>query len=125
MSIDKIYEYTKITGDAMYDTYGHILGHYFRNSYYVMKTIDSFNSNRLNDYRALYRAQFSRYEIALGLINALSSRSSVSMIDFIKKYDILKDLYQPDLYVFKLSNNKDLINELLGKASEHLRKKNR
>lgn len=120
LSSVEIYEYTKLAADAIYDVYGHILGHYFRNSYYVMKTVDDFNSDKIDNYRALYGAQFSRYEISLGLYNALSSKSSILMINYIKTYKILKDLYEPDLFLFELSNDPKLIEELLNKVSENL-----
>lgn len=120
LSLDEIYDYTRIAADAIYDKYGHILGQYFRNLYYVMKTTSALKSEHSEDYKPLLRAQISRYEIALNVYNALSSRSGVSMIGYLEEYKIFKDLYEPDICLFELSNDRNLISDLMNKSNEYL-----
>lgn len=120
------YNYYKVfnkVGDIIYNKYGHILGHYFRNDYYVMKIILGFNSDSSQSYRRLYRAQISRYEIALSLVNAVSSLSSIKNIELLKDYDIFKDFYKQDFSIFKNKTHEKvntIINGMLEKASEKL-----
>ncbi|KAA6331865.1 hypothetical protein EZS27_019574 [termite gut metagenome] len=111
--------------DFFYKEYGHILGHYFRNMYYVMDTINDFSSGK-DKYKKIFRAQISRYEIALGLFNAVSSKSSPMMIKYLREYEIFKDIHPDDVTwlkeiikkdkqekVIKEEVNKDYINPLL------------
>lgn len=91
--------------DFIYREYGHILGHYFRNMYYVMDTIDKFYDKK--NYKELFRAQLSRYELALGIFNAVSSNSSDRMIYLLKEFKIFKDTYPDDIAVLKILMNKN------------------
>ena len=125
LSIENIYVYIRKAADIIYDEYGHVLGHYFRNFYYVMKTTDTFNGKNSKNYKPLLRAQISRYEIAMNVYNALSSRSGVSMIEYLESYQIFKDLYDKDIFLFELSKEEDLLSELLNKSKEYLRNKER
>lgn len=103
--MEKNSEYIKVIADFMYEEYGHILGHYFRNMYYVMDTIDSFSDKK--NYKELFRAQLSRYELALGLFNAVSSNSSDKMIHLLKEFEVYKDIYPNDITILKVLMNKD------------------
>lgn len=113
-------EYMREVSDAIYDKFGHVLGHYFRNNFYAMRIIDGFDGGSSNDFKQLFRAQISRYEIALGLYNALSSKSSVNMIALLKKYDIFKDLYQKDIYIFSVLGSTSYLSDFLDKHSNKL-----
>lgn len=86
--------------DYIYKEYGHITGHYFRNMFYVMRAIKSFSNNE--KYVGLFRAQLSRYELALGLFNAVSTNSSKEMIDLLKEFKVFKDIYPDDITIIKI-----------------------
>lgn len=110
-SLDKkdyalIYQSIKYTADIVYKKYGHILGHYFRNMYYVMDTINNFSDKK--NYKELFRAQLSRYELSLGFYNAVSSRSSLKMVKLLEEFDVFKDLYEEDISILKLANEKGM-----------------
>lgn len=107
MDISKLVSIIKRSADYFYKEYGHITGHYFRNMYYVVETIHRFKTE--DNYINMYRAQLSRYELALGIYNAMSSRSSLQMITLLKDYDIFKDVFKDDvLFVKALCNNLNL-----------------
>ena len=91
--------------DFIYKEYGHILGHYFRK----MDTIDRFSDKK--NYKELFRAQLSRYELALGLFNAVSSNSSTRMIHLLKDFKIFKDTYPNDITVLKVLMDKGVSND--------------
>lgn len=97
------YEYTKIVADFLYKEYGYILGHYFRNMYYVMDTINNFSDKK--NYKELFRAQLSRYELTLGIFNAVSSNSSPKMVLLLEEFDIFKDVYRDDLTLLQAVND--------------------
>lgn len=99
-SIEIKFELMKIVADFLYKEYGHILGYYFRNMYYVMDIISGFYTmERSFDFKAVFRAQLSRYELALGIFNAVSSNSSSKMVELLEKFDLFKDVYSDDLTV--------------------------
>jgi hypothetical protein len=117
--------------DIIYRDYGHILGHYFRNMYYIIDTIDNFrgDDDYKQKYAKLFRAQLSRFEIALIICNAVSSQSTVKVITLLEKYEILNGFYNQDLfYTNNIPNNtinnsqkdkgKILINEILEEAKK-------
>jgi len=82
--------------ETFYKYYGHLLGHYFRNVHYVLEHIDSINDSE--KYSKIFRAQLSRYELALMYYNSLSSMSSESHVTLLLKYDIFNGLYSSDLF---------------------------
>lgn len=109
------YGYTKLVADFIYKEYGHILGHYFRNMYYVMDTINNFSDKK--NYRELFRAQLSRYELTLGIFNAVGSNSSTKMVQLLEEFDIFKDVYPNDLTLLQAAtdglNSQDIIRSIL------------
>lgn len=109
------YEYTKLVADFLYKKYGHILGHYFRNMYYVMDTINNFSDKK--NYRELFRAQLSRYELTLGIFNAVGSNSSTKMVQLLEEFDIFKDVYPDDLTLLQAAtddlNSQSIIRSIL------------
>ncbi|MBF9255635.1 hypothetical protein I2I11_20225 [Pontibacter sp. 172403-2] len=78
-----------------YHDHGHHLGHYFRNIHYTLEIIDG--SEQPQKYAKIFRAQLSRYELALMYYNALSSMSSKEHVQFLIIYDIFNGLYPSDL----------------------------
>lgn len=76
-----------------YEEYGHLIEHYFRTLYNIIKFIDSshldWESKKF--YAELIRAQLSRYEINLILYNCISSHGK-KFLPLVKKYNLLKHL---------------------------------
>lgn len=114
LSSTEMYIIIRKVSDSLYKDYGHILGHYFRNMFYVMDTISKFSNQK--NYKELFRAQLSRYELVLALFNAVGSRSSLRMVELLEEFDVFKDVYPNDLFMLKKSDNpqqliKDILNE--------------
>lgn len=109
IDITALYDAIRNIGDFVYSKYGYILGHYFRNMYYVMDSINVFSDKK--NYKELFRAQLSRYELALGLFNAVSSNSSCKMICLLKEFKIFKDTYPNDITVLKVLMDKGVSND--------------
>lgn len=78
-----------------YQEFGHILGHYFRNIHYMLEFIDK--SEDSERYSKIFRAQLSRYELALIYYNALSSMSSKRTVELLVKFDMLNGIYSTDI----------------------------
>ena len=111
--------------DVIYKEYGHILGHYFRNMFYVMDTINEFSDKK--NYKELFRAQLSRFELTLGLFNAVSSNSSIKMVKLLEEFDVFKDVYPEDLQLLKTAkeigiNPNTLINNILNEYKAEITK---
>ena len=87
----------KLSGlyEHFYDHYGHVLGHYFRNMYYILNYIDS--TKRSKYFSRIYRAQLSRYELAMLFYNIMGPYTGREFNRLVFKYDIINDLYGPDL----------------------------
>lgn len=81
--------------EDFYHSYGQVLGHYFRNMFYVLQYIDS--TTRPEFFSKVFRAQLSRYELAALFYNAVSKQTSGRFNALIFKYEILDDLYGMDL----------------------------
>lgn len=77
-----------------YSSYGHVLGHYFRVLYNIVKFVDeaSIADNEKKRYVNLLRAQLSKYELALLLYNMLSEKGRTDLVRLVKKYNLLKHL---------------------------------
>jgi hypothetical protein len=101
-------KFIQIAHSYFYEEFGHILGHYFRNVHYILEHIDSINDSV--KYSKIFRAQLSRYELALMFYNSLSLMSSKRHVDLLLKYDIFNGLYSSDLFYSpdKEKINKDL-----------------
>lgn len=111
--------------DVIYKEYGHILGHYFRNMFYVMDTINEFSDKK--NYKELFRAQLSRFELTLGLFNVVSSNSSIKMVKLLEEFDVFKDVYPEDLQLLKTAkeigiNPNTLINNILNEYKKDINK---
>lgn len=79
-----------------YQEFGHVLGHYFRNTHYILEHIDSIKKEK--NFGNIFRAQLSRYELALMYYNSLSLMSSKRHVDLLLKYDIFNGLYSSDIF---------------------------
>lgn len=100
------YEAIKYIAEVLYKEHGHILGHYFRNMNYVMKTINNFSEKK--NYKELFTAQLSRCEIALAFFYAVSNRSNNKMIELLEDFDVFKDIYEEDITMLKLAKEKGI-----------------
>ncbi|WP_172560046.1 putative phage abortive infection protein [Vibrio fluvialis] len=85
----------KIYDDRFYPEYGHIVGHYFRNLYYVLEQADSSDKNGM--YAKILRAQLSRYELNVLFYNSLSTYSSIKFNKLLMAYDMFNGLYSSDV----------------------------
>lgn len=97
----ELYQAMSFAGNIIHKNYGYTLGSYFRNMYYVMDTINNFSDKK--NYKKLFRAQLSRYELTLGLFNAVSSNSSLKMVKLLEEFDIFKDVYPEDIELLKVA----------------------
>lgn len=104
-TLDLAYSSMKLVGNVVNIKYGQILGQYYRNMYYVLETCNQFKHDK-EYYFKLYRAQLSRNEIILCLLNAVSDKSSIKFVNLLKKYDILDDLYYKDFFLTKFDIEK-------------------
>lgn len=87
-------EAIEIQYKKFYKHYGHIIGHYFRTLYNIIKFIDSssldWESKKF--YAELIRAQLSKYELNLILYNCISSYGNIKLLPLVRKYNLLKHL---------------------------------
>lgn len=77
-----------------YQYNGHLIGHYFRTLYNILKFINSsqITATEKKFYTNIIRAQLSKYELSLILYNCASSYGSEKLLPLVVKYDILKHL---------------------------------
>ena len=96
-SEDRVTYLEKVYRD-FYHEYGHLVGPYFRNMYYILEDADS--SYNPIKFAKIFRAQLSRYELSILYYNVMSSYTSEKFNKLIKKYNILDDIYEFDLCYF-------------------------
>jgi len=77
----------------LYDEYGYLLGHYYRNLYRIIKSI---NEIKINDFDKMYyaklvRAQLSEYEVLLLFYNCIWMEDYKFKV-LIEKYGLLKGI---------------------------------
>lgn len=72
--------------------YGHIVGHYFRNIYQIIKYIDLSTVDDKKFYSNLLRAQLSDYELGLLFYNCISDLGSTKFKSLIEKYQFFEHL---------------------------------
>lgn len=77
-----------------YQNNGHLIGHYFRTLYNILKFINNsqITAAEKKFYTNIIRAQLSKYELSLILYNCASSYGSEKLLPLVVKYDILKHL---------------------------------
>ncbi|PME35100.1 hypothetical protein BCV39_18860 [Vibrio sp. 10N.286.55.E10] len=74
--------------------YGHMVGHYFRNIYQILKYVDSSKVEDKKFYSNLLRAQLSDYELGLLFYNCLSDLGNEMFKPLIEKYEFFEHLHQ-------------------------------
>ena len=94
----------------VFNDYGNLLGHYYRNLYRIFKKIDE---TKLSDfdhdhYAKLVRAQLSEYEILLMFYNCLWVGDDDKFKKLIEKYQLLQGIKHSKLLERR---HKDLYNE--------------
>ena len=89
-----ITEAIDIEYNKFYELYGHLLGHYFRTIYNIVKFVDSsaLSEEQKMFYTNLVRAQLSKYELGLLFYNCLSRYGRKRFLPLIIKYRLLKHL---------------------------------
>ncbi|PKO30811.1 MAG: hypothetical protein CVU36_07890 [Betaproteobacteria bacterium HGW-Betaproteobacteria-9] len=77
-----------------YKRYGHLVGHYFRTIYNILKFVDSgfITDEQKKFYTNLVRAQLSKYELGLLFYNCLSRYGREKFLPLVVKYRLLKHL---------------------------------
>lgn len=77
-----------------YEVYGHLVGHYFRTIYNIVKFIDraEIDQEKKRTYSNLLRAQLSKYELGLLFYNCVSNFGSKELAPLVVKYNLLKHL---------------------------------
>lgn len=91
-------------GNILYVKFGHLLGQYFRNMYYMLETINRFNFDKIY-YFELYRAQLSRKESLICLFNTVSSKSNIENLELIATSKIFDDIFCKDLFFIRFDNS--------------------
>lgn len=92
----ELYNSIKLVGNILNDRFGHILGQYIRNLYYILETCNRFQFDK-NYYFKIYRAQLSRSECILLLCASVSDKSSVKFVKLLYENNILDEVYYKDL----------------------------
>lgn len=103
--IDNMYVAIKLVGEFINVKFGHILGQYYRNMYYVLDTIDHFfDEDDKMRYFKIYRAQLSRNEILLCLFNAVSFKSSERFVRLLDNNNFFDELLCNDLFFIQFNS---------------------
>jgi len=89
-------EFMQNAHSFFYQEFGHVLGHYFRNTHYILEHIDSIKTGK--NFGNIFRAQLSRYELALMYYNSLSLMSSKRHVELLLNHDIFNGLYSSDIF---------------------------
>lgn len=91
MKSDIYTQRTLVNYDKFYKTNESSIGHYFRNSYHILKFIDE----RLEDkkfYANIYRVQFSSLELEFLFFNCINSNSEENFKLLVEKYEFFESL---------------------------------
>ncbi|MBV5283412.1 MAG: hypothetical protein JZU53_13380 [Paludibacter sp.] len=94
----------QVAGNILYVKFGHLLGQYFRNMYYMLETINRFNYDKIY-YFELYRAQLSRKESLICLFNTVSSKSNIENLELIATSKIFDDIFCKDLFLIRFDDS--------------------
>jgi hypothetical protein len=85
-------ERIEIAYEKLFDEYQHIIGHYFRNLYNIIKFIDQSKINNKTFYINIIRAQLSTKELLLLFYNCISEKGNEKFKPLIEKYTLLKTM---------------------------------
>lgn len=102
--IEEMFEALRLIGSILNVKFGYLIGQYFRNMFYMLQTINKFNYDK-EYYFKLYRAQLSRNEILICLLNSVSFKSSSEFVKLLKDNNILNDLFYKDLFLTQFQND--------------------
>jgi len=102
---DDIYKALKFVGNVMSIKYGQFLGPYYRNMYYILYTCSHNFKYDTKYYLKLYRAQLSRIENILCLVNAVSGSANITFAKLLLNNNILNSIQDGDLFITKLIEN--------------------
>ncbi|HCG5924599.1 TPA: putative phage abortive infection protein [Vibrio parahaemolyticus] len=99
------YEYSRQFGDnetfgddinghylRFHRVYGHLVGHYFRNVYQILKYVDQSTVEDKKFYSNLLRAQMSDYELGLLFYNCISDLGNTKFKFLIEQYQFFEHL---------------------------------
>jgi hypothetical protein len=81
--------------DSFYDENGSSIGHHFRNMNQIFLFMA--DSQDVDFYRKVFRAQLSRYEISILLANGISNYSDEEFASSLIRYKMTKGIYARDL----------------------------
>lgn len=95
LSDDDVYKLFLKIDESMYFDFGNEMGHYFRNIAQILLYISGCESKE-DEFRRIFRAQFSRFEIAFLAYNCLSTRTSLRFNKLVMKYDMFDDFFPGD-----------------------------
>lgn len=98
--------------------YGHMVGHYFRNIYQILKYIDSSTVEDKKFYSNLLRAQLSDYELGLLFYNCLSDLGNEKFKPLIEEFEFFEHLHQ--LEGIEASEVSQYKKEAFGKSNAHM-----
>ncbi|CAK1742370.1 Phage abortive infection protein [Vibrio crassostreae] len=73
--------------------YGHLVGHYFRNIYQILKYVDQSTVEDKKFYSNLIRAQMSDYELGLLFYNCISDLGNTKFKLLIEEYEFFEHLH--------------------------------
>ncbi|EKJ5338430.1 putative phage abortive infection protein [Vibrio vulnificus] len=74
--------------------YGHMVGHYFRNVYQILKYVDKSTVEDKKFYSNLLRAQLSDYELGLLFYNCISDLGNSKFKVLVEKYSFFEHLHR-------------------------------
>lgn len=97
MTLEERIDIIRKVDDQIYHDHGNEIGHYFRNMAQILLFISKSDAYG-EEFRRVFRAQLSRYEIALLAYNCLSNRTSLWFNELSEKFDLFDDLYYPDIF---------------------------
>jgi hypothetical protein len=90
-----IYKTIKATYNYFYKDQRNFIGKYYRNIYYTLDMISSFDIQ--NNYSKIFRAQLSNDELILLFFNAVSSQSTIHTVHLLQDYEIFNNLDSDDI----------------------------
>lgn len=90
----KIKEQINAAFEKMYNDYGNLSGHYFRNLYRIFKEIDKSKIDGFDKqhYAKLVRAQLSEYEVLLLFYNCIWVGDGDKFKKLVEKYELLEGI---------------------------------
>lgn len=99
---DDVYKLFLEIDASIYADFGNEMGHYFRNIAQILLYISACGSKE-DEFRRVFRAQLSRFEIAFLAYNCLSPRTSIRFNKLVARYDMFDDFFPGDT-VFEMKN---------------------